>query len=118
MFDIIDNKIYLSRGDSAVIGIEITDDEGETYTPGVGEMVLFTLKRVTNQCKTLLVKEFIEDSSDLSVTLTQEDTIDLSFGDYVYDVVLVSDEGDVYTIIAPSEFKIMEVVHNEITSNS
>ena len=29
MFDVIDNKIYLSRGDSATIGIEITDDEYE-----------------------------------------------------------------------------------------
>lgn len=111
MFDVIDNKIYLSRGDSATIGIEITDDESEPYTPSSGESVVFTLKRATEQCKTIIVKEFNEE---LEVSLDESDTVNLSFGVYVYDVVLYDEEGNIYTIIPPTEFEIMGVVHNEI----
>ena len=114
MFDVIDNKIYLSRGDSAIIGIEITDDESEPYTPSSGESVVFTLKRATEQCKTIIVKEFIENGNDLIVSFDESDTINLSFGVYVYDVILYDSDGNVYTIIPPTEFEIMGVVHNEV----
>lgn len=118
MFDIIDNKIYLSRGDSATIGVDIVDDEGEPYTPLLGESVVFTLKRTPSQCKQLIVKEFASENDELTVTLTQDDTSVLAFGVYYYDVALIDDEGNVYTIIQPTEFEIMEVIHNEFTSNN
>ena len=116
MFDIIENKIYLSRGDSATIGIEITDDEGEAYTPANDESVVFTLKKLATQCKTLLVKEF-DAGDELTVTLTQDDTSTLAFGLYYYDVALIDGEGNVYTIIPPTEFELMEVIHNEFNGN-
>ena len=118
MFDIIDNKIYLSRGDSATISVDIVDDEGEPYTPQSGESVVFTLKRTPSQCKQLIVKEFENVNSELVVTLTQDDTSVLAFGVYYYDVALVDDEGNVFTIIQPTEFELMEVIHNEFTSDN
>ena len=113
MFDIIDNEIFLSRGDSATIEIEITDDEGESYTPLLGESVIFSLKSSVDQCKTLFTKLFTSESNSLVVELTQEDTSDLSFGVYKYDVILVTEDG-IYTIITPHNFNLLEVVHNEI----
>jgi hypothetical protein len=39
-----------------------------------------------------------------------KDTAGLEFGDYVYDVELCTAEGDVYTVIAKTGFKIREEV--------
>ena len=113
MFDIIDNKIYLSRGDSCEIDITIKDDEGDTYNLKSGESLLFSLKKITDQCKTILTKEFESISGDLIIRFDEDDTINLAFGEYVYDVILISG-GDVYTIIEPTLFTIAEVVHNGI----
>lgn len=118
MFNIIDNKIYLTRGDSATLGVDIVDDEGEPYTPKIDEYIVFTLKRISSQCKQLIVKEFEDVDNEYVITLTQADTIDLSFGVYYYDVALIDGEGNVYTIIPPTEFEIMEVIHNEFTSDN
>ena len=116
MFNIVDNEIFLSRGDTCSFDISIVDDEGEPYTPSEGEVLLFSLKKITGQCKTIFTKVFIEDGGDYIVSLDGDDTNDLAFGEYVYDVILYS-EGDTYTIVEPTKFTITEVVHNEYTGN-
>lgn len=113
MFNIIDNKIYLSRGDSCEIDITIKDDNDETYDLKSGETLLFSLKKITNQCKSVLTKEFENVDNDLIISFNENDTINLSFGEYVYDVILISGD-NVYTIIEPTLFTIAEVVHNGI----
>lgn len=112
MFDIIDNRIYLSRGDSCTIGIDIIDDEGEPYTPQAGEQIIFSLKKSTDQCKIIFQKIFTNDDGFV-ISLDESDTIDITFGYYIYDVVLAAEDG-IYTIIEPTAFNLTEVVHNEI----
>lgn len=117
MFNINENEIYLSRGDSAVIGVDIVDEEGDPYVIRQGEVVKFSLKKTTDQCRVIFDKTFELDNEEYVITLEQDDTIGLSFGDYAYDVTLITEDG-VYTIIEPHLFKVMEVVHNEVISNS
>ena len=47
MFRIFKNKIFLTRGDSAIFTLTITDTNGDEYTPAEGDEITFTVKANT-----------------------------------------------------------------------
>lgn len=104
MFQIEDNSISLTRGDSARIDITVVDAEGEEYELQEGDVLLFTVKSSVND------KDILIQKSGAIVNLLPADTEDLEYGKYVYDVQLTLLDGTVNTIIAPSTFKIMSEV--------
>ena len=83
MIDIINDKIFLTRGDTATLVLEVTDDEGDPYTPINGDVFTFTMKRDFINNEKLLTKVF---NSDMEITFTSDDTKDLNFGNYCYDI--------------------------------
>lgn len=85
MITIIDNNnIYLTRGDSAVISLDITDEHGERYIIQETDKVYFTIKQhFTNE--EIILKKSIEDNAFI---FKKEDTIDMNFGSYDYDIRL------------------------------
>lgn len=104
MFKIENNEIYLTRGDSAEFDLKLEKD-GEEYDFS-NDRVVFSVKKFPCDLKVLLQKEFANGK----VNLTSNDTMNLPFGRYFYDVVLYKDN-DVITVITPCAFTIGEEVH-------
>lgn len=109
MLKVSGNKIYLTRGDSAVFELNVTDPQGDSYDFSNDE-VKFTVKKSCDDAKAVIEKTFDENGQ---ITFTPDDTKDLSFGNYFYDVQLTHTETvdeetvtTVDTIIVPSTFVI------------
>lgn len=88
MLRLVDNKIYISQGDSAVIDLRLNN-----YALAAGDKLVFTASTPVP-----IVKEL--DS------LTLEDTADVPFGTYEY----VYADGEQVALIYPTEFVVKEVV--------
>ena len=109
MFIIDENKnITIVRGDSAEIEIEITEttDEGETqaYELTENDELLFTVKKSVDDTEILFQK------SGSVIMIDPEDTAELAYGVYRYDVQLTDGSGYVDTVIQPHKFKIVSEV--------
>lgn len=105
-----DGTIKLTRGDTARLTVSIDNHIDGTQA----EYVMSA-----NDTLTLSMKKSIKDSTPcLQKTITgsntfyiePNDTRNLEFRKYKYDVQLTTSAGDVYTIIEPSDFEIMEEV--------
>ena len=94
------SDISLTRGDSLVLGITITKGDIE-YTPVQGDVVRFALKHVIADDEPLIIK-----NADISTN----DTKELAFGTYVYDIQLTTHDGFVDTFIGPAKFNLTEEV--------
>ena len=98
----------LTRGDTFMAQVSITDSNVDPYVPSEGDSVRFAMKAKYTDEDTLLVKDIPIDT--LKLVLDPEDTKDLAFGTYVYDVQLTKASGEVDTFITTSKIKITEEV--------
>lgn len=107
--------ITLTRGDTLRVAVSITVD-GEAYVPQSGDSVRFALRENVQRGSTyrewvgdeLLVKTIPIDT--MMLELEPEDTKDLPFGTYVYDIQLTMADGTVDTFITKAKFKLTEEV--------
>ena len=105
----IDDKIIkLTRGDTARLTVPIINlaNNGE-YTMESGDILYFTVKKTAKDTDFLFQKSVTGSNS---IHIRPEDTAALSFGKYKYDVQLTTATGDVYTVIEPSTFEVMEEI--------
>lgn len=103
-----DGSIQLTRGDTARLVIDITNDlTGIDYTISPTDTLRFTVKRTTDDEEAYISKEVIGGSE---FDILPEDTNKMSYGKYMYDVELTTAAGDVYTVIVPTSFKILKEV--------
>lgn len=105
-------KIMIVRGDtkkfylSVIYGQDCVPYEVET-----GDIFRFTVKKYLYDHDPLISKEIIvEDPESTMLELAPEDTKDLLFGEYHYNLELTTTEGDVYTIIPDSLFMVLPKV--------
>lgn len=109
-------SITLTRGDTMNVKVDIKKD-GEVYTPESGDQVRFAVKHKILKANKmgyidddpLILKDIPIDTMILS--LDPEDTKDLAFDTYVYDIELTFADGAVDTFIAKAKFKLTEEVH-------
>lgn len=101
------NDIELTRGDTLHLEVEITNQNGEPYELEEGDKLEFTLKKNTTTEEFILKRQL----SSNQFTISHEETKEMNYGTYVYDVQLTQENGDVTTIIKPSKFKITEEVN-------
>lgn len=108
MFKITDGAkgptITLTRGDYVSFHIDIFDDLGNTYELQEGDVVTFTVKRNTKTDDALIQK------NGVNIEILPEDTSDLRYGSYTYDVQLTPENGHVDTFIGPALFVVSEEV--------
>ena len=107
MFQILkENKIILTRGDTAVLNVDITDPDGNAYEMLEGDTLTLTVKENTR------TKAIILQVKSVSTVLRIEssDTDGKGYGVYYYDVQLKCSTGDIHTVIPKSEFVIGEEV--------
>lgn len=101
-------NIYMTRGDTATINLSIKDNRKEEYELVEGDVVVFSVKREIEDKNYVLQKAFI----DKQIVIEHEDTKNLDFGKYVYDIQVTFSDGKVSTIITPSELHLESEVHN------
>lgn len=108
MLYIDDKTIKLTRGDTARLTVPIVNlaNNGE-YTMESGDILYFTVKKTAKDTDFLFQKSVTGSNS---IHIRPEDTAALSFGKYKYDVQLTTATGDVYTVIEPSTFEVMEEI--------
>lgn len=117
MSAIIDNNVIkLTRGDTLRAQLRIMQGELE-YRPQEGDVVRFALKHpeLTKDGEEFIDKDPLINkvipNDTLILELEPEDTKDLGFGSYVYDIELTYADGTVDTFITKAKFKLTEEVH-------
>lgn len=108
-YSVSGTTITLTRGDSFIAEISITDQDNKPYIPVTGDSVRFAMKASYEDAEPLLVKNVPVDT--MKLVLDPEDTKHLAFGKYVYDIELTKATGEVDTFITKAMFKITEEVH-------
>lgn len=102
MLNVLGKKIYLTRGDSAYIGVSLADISGNEYEPVQGDKLYFRLKKNVYKKELLIEKEI--NIETLVLEITPEDTETLGFGLYCYEVELVTALGQHFTVIENAAF--------------
>ena len=103
-----DNTIELTRGDTAYISVPITEEStGDAYTMTSSDTLRFTIKKKETDEEPVVQKTAVGANN---FHILPSDTAGLAFGKYIYDVELETASGDVYTVIVPTEFKLLKEV--------
>lgn len=110
MLKIRKNKIYLTRGDSLFLEVDISDESGEEYEPKDNDKIIFRLKKCAMSKKILIEKE-ISTSKPFTLILEPEDTENLDFSIYAYEIEVIS-SGLHFTIIENEIFEIGKELEN------
>ena len=96
MFKVIGSNIYHTRGDTARLNVDITDEDGEEVTDYTA---MFSVKKKLKDEEYLFQQEVMGGV----IVITHDMTKNLPFGDYVYDIEVHTAEGEVQTI-GPAEY--------------
>ena len=100
-------SLEMTRGDTESITVSC---EGHPFEEG--DIVEMTVrKRASSEDRAFYkrIDMFNEDGS-ATIPINPEDTADLSFGSYMYDIQLTFADGTVATIIKPNSFVLLEEV--------
>lgn len=101
MYTIKGNAITLTRGDSFYCQIALKKD-GEAYIPQEGDVIRFGMKKSPFDTECLVTKVIPNDS--LLLYLEPDDTKQLQFGVYYYDIELTFANQDKDTFINNETF--------------
>jgi len=102
-----DQNIELTRGDTGFFTIALKDNQGADYTPQQGDILRFAMSKNYGG-ETLILKSIPINTCILEIQ--PQDTANLSFGKYVYDIEFSNAAGHVSTIIL-GNFTITKEVH-------
>lgn len=100
--------IKIVRGTTNSFSVVITDEAtGDPYTLEAGETLRFGVKSMPTDSAYLITKEFdtADDNGNYGFVLDPDDTINMSFGSYYYDVGMQSGD-DYYNVIVASPFEV------------
>ena len=106
--DYRDNTISLTRGDSLYLDVSFTVD-GAPYVPGEGDTVRFAMKKCIEDDECLILIDIPIET--MVCHIEPEDTKNLDFDVYWYDISLTTAIGDVYTPIGPAKSRITKEVY-------
>jgi hypothetical protein len=85
------------------LNLEITDKDGKPYIAADTDNILFTVKKDVNLSEFIFQKKVYNNQ----INIEPQDTKDLPYGKYVYDVQLTTAAGYVDTIITPHAFSVL-----------
>lgn len=103
-----DGAIHLTRGDTAYLTVGIYNDtNGQEYAIQSDDTLVLTVKKAATD-EQIGFQKVLTGENTFHIEPT--DTASLTFGRYMYDVQLTTADGDVYTVVAPSVFEIMQEV--------
>ena len=100
-------NISMTRGDSEAIKVTVKDISGNIIPLVSGDTIYFTVREnLLNPTKIIerIITEF--DDGEALININPQDTKNLRFTSYVYDIQLTKENGTVKTIIPPSQLTI------------
>ena len=99
--------ISIVRGTTNGYSLNLTDADGATYTLQTGEVLKFGIKQQPTDNVYLVTKTFDTQGDDggYAFALNPDDTINLAFGAYWYDIGLQSGS-NYFNVIPASPFEI------------
>lgn len=100
--------ISLTRGDTFGADIEIFRPDGTLYTPNEGDQIRFAMKQKISDPEPLILKDIPIET--MKLIILPEDTKELPFGNYIYDIQLTKANGTIDTFITKSKFILTEEV--------
>lgn len=106
------NVISFNRGDDISLQVDVYDSEGQLYELRDGDVLYFSMKAKAKDTNYAIPPKKLEIDSNGNhiIHIEPKDTWDLSFGDYLYDVQLITAGGRTSTIIAPTKLTIEETI--------
>ena len=110
MLTITNNNIHLTRGDTMLLDLSLSDESGNPYIPDVGDSIFFRLKKDASS-ETVYIEK-TADMEELLLRLDPNDTADLSFGMYCYEIELVTSAGYHFTVVENARFEIGKELEN------
>ena len=102
-----DKKIRISRGDTRIIPCRFRNP---SRAPEDGTLAVMTLKRDYYDRQKIWEKKYRIMDGRFFIQLTRQDTNLLDDVSYYYDIQLRYPDGQQYTLLPPTEFKILGVV--------
>ena len=100
-------NLKMTRGDSGAIRVAVSDAAGETVPLEDGDMIELTVREHLRASEKMLYKKITEFvDGEALITIHPEDTSNLKFKAYVYDIQLTRANGQVQTIVKPSRFEV------------
>ena len=100
-------NISMTRGDSEAIKVTVKDTLGNIIPLVTGDTIHFTVRESIRHTTKIIEKIITEfDDGQALITINPQDTNNLSFASYVYDIQLTKENGTVKTIIRPSQLTI------------
>lgn len=103
MFYVEDQAIYLTRGDSAEVSIDLTTEGGEAYDMGASDTLTLTVRKEPSATSTVIFAKSVTGSG--VITIIPEDTQDAEIGQYSADIQLTTADGEVHTVYPRLEGK-------------
>lgn len=107
-FTVKGKSISLTRGDTFYCKLDILQLDDTPYEPQPGDSIRFAVKRQISDPEPVILKQIPIETMVLKIE--PDDTKDLAFGNYVYDMELTKANGDVDTFITESSFTITKEV--------
>ncbi len=109
--------IEFIRGDTKPLKFQVKDSKGNLLKMDSNDELIFTIKKNYNTKNVILQKKLSDGSIYYKsgyyfITLAHEDTANLKYGTYVYDIQLMSDE-IVSTLVLGTISLTQEVTHIE-----
>lgn len=99
MLDVNKNNISITRGDTGLFTISLFDKDGSTYVPPNGSVLRFAASKKYGSAQSELLIEKEISIRTMTLELEPNDTKNLAFGTYHYDVELTDERGRVSTVI-------------------
>lgn len=100
-------NISMTRGDSETIKVTVKDTLGNVVPLVTGDTIYFTVREYIQSTTKIIEKIITEfDDGKALININPEDTNDLSYISYVYDIQLTKENGTVKTIVTPSKLTI------------
>lgn len=105
------NSIRLTRGDTAYltvpIFIKVNGENTEEYTMQPDDTLTLSVKKAVRDVEYCFQKV---TTGTNTIHILPQDTAELAFGKYKYDVQLVTAGGDVFTLIEVDNFELLQEV--------
>lgn len=111
-FYISHNNISITRGDTASVALELERDN-KPYVLATDDSGVLTVKRAIDNEDYVFQKPLVENEGVLQFIIEPDDTKNLEYGEYVYDVQITLADGGIYTVVSPHKFW----VKDEVTTN-
>lgn len=111
--DIREKNISIVRGDSKIFQINFKDSSGNPYPLETGNTIYFTVKEQSDFENALIEKTATNFPDGVVLfNILPEDTKNLDWRTYVYDIRWKRPDGSVKTLIERSDFELKREVSN------